>query len=117
MDRSVNDHHVLWCRRWYKTPLEKAIRGHTGLVVPMYVGTHRELHANLAPPPKPNSRIILGSLAMLNELSFKTLSDPRQTVLALTEHMLEKDDRSAQRIGHHLLKQLAFIEEGYYGES
>jgi hypothetical protein len=115
MKREVNSHHVLWCRKWYKTPIEKTLRSHQGLIVPMYQDVHRQLHAALDPPPKPNSRIILGSLAMLNELSFRTLSDPRQTTMALAEHLLENEESKAQRIGHHIVKQLAFIEEGYYG--
>lgn len=107
-------HHVLWQRRDYHTQLEKALRNHTGLVVPLYDAVHRKLHIEVPPPPKPNSRLILGALAMLDELPNSTLAKPPETVLALSEHFLDQDDRLAQRLGHHLLNQSAYIQEGYY---
>ena len=110
----VNRHHLFHARAWYKTPLEKALRQHDGLVVPMYVGVHKELHANVQPPPKPNQRLILGALACLDDLPGSTLAHPPQAVLALTEHFLEQDDRLAQRLGHSLLEQASYIQEGYW---
>jgi hypothetical protein len=54
MERLENTHHVFFERRWYKTPLERKLRQHRGFVIPMEVSNHSELHANVAPPEKPN---------------------------------------------------------------
>lgn len=80
----------------------------------MFEVIHRELHANLPPPPRPDSRLILGALGMLDGLSSSTLSNPPETVLALSEHFLLQDNDLAKRLGHHLLKQAGYIKEGYY---
>ncbi len=80
----------------------------------MYEQVHRELHADLPPPPRPNSAQILGALGMLDTLSSKTLSSPPETVLALSEHFLVQDNETAHKLGYHLLKQAGFIMEGYY---
>lgn len=78
----------------------------------MYHPVHRELHAELQPPPRPNSNLILGALSLLDDLPSRTLRNPAETVLALSEHFLEQDNNLSQRLGHHLLKQSAFITEG-----
>lgn len=111
-----NCHHSFWNRSWYRSPIQRALRQHEGLVVPMYEQVHRDLHADMPPPPRPNSAQILGALGMLDRLSSQTLSRPPETVLALSEHFLLQDDSTAQRIGHHLLRQSAWIAEGYYHE-
>lgn len=111
---SSSRHHVLFEKRWYHTPLEKHVRNHYGLLVPMYLQPHRELHANVQPPPKPNQRLLLATAELLDNLPNSTLANPPQVVLAVAEDMLGRDDKLAQRIGHNLLEQSGYIEEGYY---
>lgn len=56
MERNgVNEHHLWYFRRRYKTEVEKKLRSHRGFVIPVNVLDHRDLHANLFEgPPKPN---------------------------------------------------------------
>jgi hypothetical protein len=58
MSPEQNSHHLFWTRREYLTHLEKNLREHRGFVLPIDVEAHRELHADLNPPPKPNARQI-----------------------------------------------------------
>lgn len=110
----VNNHHVFWQRRWYKTPLEKVLRSHRGLVIPLFEPVHNELHAQLLPPPKPSSRMIMGALEFLETLPATTLDTPPELCTALSEHFLAIDTKVAQRIGQNLVEQQVFIAEGYY---
>ena len=114
MERDFNCHHLFWQRANFKTPLEKQLRNHRLLKTPLYVDVHKDLHADLPPPPKPNAELICGMLLVLNELE----PVPRPEIdatLALSEFCLERDDRTAKRIGHHLLAQAVYLTEGYYG--
>ncbi len=47
-------HHALWARRNYRTSQEKLLRRSEGLVLPVYIQAHRELHFNVEPPQKPS---------------------------------------------------------------
>lgn len=51
--RDVNNHHVFFEKRWYKSQAEHRFRNLGGLVLPMHIPVHDELHANVPPPPKP----------------------------------------------------------------
>jgi len=115
MERDWNVHHLFWQRASYKTPLEKRLRNHRLVKTALYQDVHKELHAELLPPPKPNAELICGMLLVLNELE-PTPRPEIDATLALSEYCLERDDRVAQRIGHHLLAQAVFLTEGYYGE-
>jgi len=107
-------HHALWTRTSYKTSLEKALRNHQGLIVPLLVPVHKELHARIDPPPKPDKRLIIGSLEMLDDLPLSMLTNEPETITAYSEWLLEQRDGLATRIGKHLVRQLVFIERGYY---
>lgn len=107
-------HHVYSERRWYKTPLEKYVRNHFGMLVPMYLQPHRELHANTPPPPKPNQRLLLLTAEWLDNMSTATLSNSPGAVREIAERHLELEDKLAQRIGSNFMQQLEFIDEGYY---
>jgi len=50
---TVDNHHAIFYRRWYKTPHEKLYRGLAGLVLPIHRPIHNQLHAEV-PPPKPD---------------------------------------------------------------
>ena len=115
MERDFNYHHLLWTRASYKTPLEKQIRNHKLLKTPIYQDAHKELHAEIPPPPKPNAELICGMLLVLNQL--EPVKHPEiDATLALSEFCLELDNRVAQRLGHHFLAQAVYLTEGYHGE-
>lgn len=50
----TNKHHLFWRRDSYKTPVERKFRDVKGLVLRMTITEHKELHANVKPPYKPN---------------------------------------------------------------
>lgn len=54
----TNLHHVMHYRRWYKSNAEKMFRNMSGLVLPLNVGVHNDLHATVPPPPKPSRGMI-----------------------------------------------------------
>lgn len=95
-----NRHHTFWMRRDYKTPIERAFRNHHGLVIPVDVDVHAELHANLYPPPKPHRELMLG---ILNNLEEYNLANPLDG-LEITIDYLETG-----RIRKHLIQQLGFL--------
>lgn len=109
-----NRHHVYSERRWYRTPLERYVRSHFGMLVPMYVQVHKELHANVPPPPKPNQRLLLMTAKFLDDLPDSTLANQPQAIRELAQAHLELDDKLAQRIGANMIDQLHFIDQGYY---
>ena len=114
MPHDVNNHHALWQRAWYKSPIEKCLRTHRGLIVPIQIEVHKELHADIPPPPKPSGRLILGALAMLDELPTRILADPPQAIGYLHDHWSRMHDQRANRIAENIGQQLVYIEEGFY---
>lgn len=58
-DYQAEKHHCVHYERWFKTPHEKLYRNLAGLVLPMHRPIHRELHANVPPPPKPSREFML----------------------------------------------------------
>lgn len=114
MERTWNNHHVLHERGWYNTPQRRLLRNHQGLVVPMEVGIHKELHANIEPPVKPTARVVDASLCYLDSLPDRVLNNPLRAVEALSEFLYSRTDRVAERIGENLAKQLIYLQDGYY---
>lgn len=110
MAKYYNRHHALWQRREYTSPLEKAFRQHDGLVVPMYLNAHSELHARVAPPPK------LPKIAMENSIYFldtlDCLDNPLATITALTDHLADQESGVCTRLAKNLMRQMIFIEPG-----
>ena len=49
-----NNHHVWHERRNYKSPIEQRVRNLGAFVIRANAIDHRELHANVPPPPKPD---------------------------------------------------------------
>lgn len=49
-----NNHHVFFERRDYKTPTERRVRNLGAFIIRANAVDHRELHANVPPPPKPD---------------------------------------------------------------
>lgn len=113
-ERPFNAHHTHWNRAWYTTSLEKTLRSHEGLVVPMYLQDHKDLHANIMAPPKPDKATILGALSMLDDLPQTVLSNPPECIAELAEYYGSLRKGNATRLAKSLNKQLHFIERGYY---
>ena len=50
----MNNHHVWFERKHYKTPIERHVRNMGAFIIRANAIDHRELHANVLPPPKPD---------------------------------------------------------------
>lgn len=50
----LSDHHIWFPRREFHTPTEKKLRAMGGMIVRLANQPHRDLHANVGPPPKPS---------------------------------------------------------------
>jgi hypothetical protein len=94
-------------RRDYKTPIERAFRNHHGLVVPVSLEAHAELHANLYPPPKPHRELMLG---ILNNLEEYNLSNPLDGIEATIDYL------ETGRIRKHLILQIGYLTLGVRDE-
>lgn len=77
----------------------------------MLVDIHKELHAEVNAPPKPSPELAVGALCLLNELHEDGEYDSVNAHLALSEYFLSRDSNQAQRIGHNILRQTAYIAE------
>ena len=97
-----NRHHSFWMRRNYKTPLERAFRNHHGLVIPTDVDLHKELHAHMSPPPKPNRDLMIG---IINNLEDHHLTHPLDGLLFTIDYV---EDRN-ERLTNHLVTQLGYL--------
>lgn len=61
----VDTHHPFWPRCEYTTPLEKRFRKQ--FVMPIHRAIHDEIHARLAPPPKPTPNTMRAFLDSVGE--------------------------------------------------
>ena len=109
-----NKHHLWWNRSWYRTPTLRALRQHSLCMNELYVDVHKELHAELPPPPKPSPELAMGAIVLLDEMRNEGHTDPIDVHMALSEHFLGQDSNLSQRIGHHILHQAVFVQEGLY---
>lgn len=63
-DHDFDSHHLFWPRTDYKTRTEKLFRRQ--FIIPINIGIHREIHANIEPPTKPCRNVMLGYLALMD---------------------------------------------------
>ena len=97
---AVNNHHVWFQRRSYKSPIERAFRNHNGFIIPTPVTAHNNLHANLYPPPKPHRELMMGILSNLEEYN---LANPLDGIEATIDFL------ETGRIRKHLIQQLGYL--------
>ena len=106
----ITRHHTFFERGWYTSPLDKVFRGYQGFVVPLPLEVHRDLHAIIKAPIKPNAPTMRGILDTIE----KYKPEDHEAVLLHTVAFLEAkasrtenelDSRILQRIGSNLLSQ------------
>lgn len=108
-------HHILWRRAWYTSSYEKRIRESSGFVLRMSVVAHRDLHANVEPPQKPNHHLLRGLHQYSRELD---IHDPYQKFYAMAEFLgkiASKDGPNANEaslLQDNFQQQIAFVESG-----
>ena len=64
MNRELSQHHMLWERNKYKTPLEKRVRGL--FIIATYNPNHRLLHLTMQPPDLPDTETLTEMKDMQN---------------------------------------------------
>lgn len=50
----LNNHHVFFTRREYKTPIERQVRNMGAFIIRANAVDHQEMHIHVPPPPKPD---------------------------------------------------------------
>lgn len=105
----TNRHHVFFQRRKYKTGAERRLRNNPAFVIPMDVGIHQDLHANVVTPPKPDASLIHGILNNLENNQHRGLLDG---VLFTIDYLDGIETKTAQRLSMNLQKQLGFLIVG-----
>lgn len=55
--QQVNRHHPFWEKGWYTPKEDRDFRSIGGLVIPLWIPVHDDIHSNVLPPPKPSKRL------------------------------------------------------------
>lgn len=111
----TDKHHTLWRKAWYKSAYEKRIRESSGLVLRLSTVSHRDLHANVEPPVKPDRHILTGIYQFGRELD---VHNPYEKFYAMTEFLGRIASKNgnyaidAARLQENFLQQIPFIEDG-----
>lgn len=109
-----NRHHVFHSKRWYRHGFERTnFRNHKGLLVPMPIELHKDLHANVPPPPKPLRWMMHQCIEVLDATA---PTEHAWGVLAAQEYFYDLADSYrtgeadiAHRIANNLSQQLGYI--------
>lgn len=107
----TNRHHTYYLRSWYRTPILRTLRNHPLVVNDMEVSLHKQLHAELLPPPRQTPDLALGAISLLNELRDDGYHTPVNVHLALAEYYFDRRDKLATRIGVNIMRQTGYIAE------
>jgi hypothetical protein len=110
----VNFHHVMWERRYYQTSAERRYRQIGGLVLPLEVSWHDELHANIRPPLKPCRTLIDHTLEYAHEQTSPDMYKRFEELSNFFSGVAMDDQRpniadQALRIANNMQLQAAFI--------
>lgn len=113
----VSQHHAFFARRDYHTPLEKKFRQMGGSVVLLANQAHRELHANVEPPHKPNPDLMrdiyLHARTREYEDSYDLFNQIAQYVgRVATSFQCDRNVQDANLLYPNLVTQAAYIEQG-----
>lgn len=113
----VSKHHVAFERRSYKTRLETLYRNMGGMVVLLDSQAHRDLHAEVAPPPKPNHHLMADIYQHARLSDYESQYDVfRQIVdyvgmVAMTSNN-QQNMEDAEALHQNLVRQQRFIDLG-----
>lgn len=109
-----NKHHVFFEARHYKTHLEQTFRCAGGLVLPLTVEWHNDLHANVKPPQKPSIGLMRDMLDLSRMDGNDFVKFSRITDFLIRQAETAKPQRAdeAHAIATNLLLQQAFIDKG-----
>lgn len=102
--RGEDRHHLFYESRFYKQGLEQQFRNYKGLVIPIDIEVHRELHTTLYPPLRPTTVNMLGCMDYLDTEGYNASN----SIDYFKDHAVG-NQRANIRIADHLERQLGFI--------
>lgn len=100
-----NSHHVFFQRNRYKSALDKQFRSLGGLVLPLLIPVHRELHAHVSAPPKPDPELMRETIQFAKGIE----GDYYDRFLQLAEFL---GANASCTVTRNLDKQAPFILDG-----
>lgn len=102
--KNVNSHHLLYeARHWKKNNILYRLRTHRGMVIPMNIFDHRNLHHDLLEPPRPTQQ---QAEELLQHLGTYDSQAERTDYLDMAVNFVEL---SNPRFAQHLLLQRAYV--------
>jgi len=109
-------HHIASERNWYKTPSEKKYREMSGLVLHLANQPHRDLHANVPPPPKPSPNFMRDIYCYARNTDYDDQYDLFRQItnfvgVAATEGRPERQEEAIP-LYENFVAQAAYIELG-----
>lgn len=112
-----NRHHVFFIKEWYNGELERRrFRAHPAAVHLMDIDEHRELHAIVKPPPKPNARLMRDAVGFMEALpaELPRLAQLGMVAVFFYEQQGSRNDDFAVcgRIAMSLTTQHLIIDQG-----
>lgn len=115
--RAVNRHHVMFESNRYTDSFGRAYRNLSGLVLPMLVEVHNELHAEVLPPIKPCKLLMVDIIQTGGRLPQMTTYERFQALSERFYHLSTTSMHTAMnyqagRIYDNLLEQDKFISQG-----
>lgn len=115
--RAVNRHHVMFESNRYTDSFGRAYRNLSGLVLPMLVEVHNDLHANVLPPIKPCKLLMVDIIQTSNRLPDMPLYDRFKALSERFEHLSHVSNHvninyQSGRILDNLRQQDEYISKG-----
>ncbi len=112
----TSKHHIASERRWYKTPAEKKYRQMGGLTLHLANQPHRDLHANVPPPPVPSPDFMRDIYLYARNTEYEDQYDLFRQIVNYIGMVAEtgRPERQEEAVPLHenFVAQAAFVELG-----
>ena len=108
--RERNDHHFWYPRNDYHGKPFNHLRG---LVIAksVLIEPHRELHANLDPPPRPNAPLAHNIVDYLSDQRF---NQPLDSAFHVIDYCVKVGNPETLAIAEHIGQQIGYLIGGVY---
>jgi hypothetical protein len=115
MNYETNKHHFNWVKReWERDSLARRIRNHPGMIIPLDVMVHRDLHNNIEgirPPIRSLANLMIQNLFQMGQQEpLIALANQTSFLLNLAEDNGRLGD-DAYRVADQYLEQQQFLIE------
>lgn len=99
-----NTHHAFWERHDYAGKPYNALR--QALKAEVQIDAHRNLHAELMPPPKPSRPLTYN---ILNHLEEHQYSQPFDNIFTAVDYLVKVGNPESLALSEHLIQQLGYV--------